>query len=71
MALISRSGAPPGYLRIRFRTGPHSGEFDVSGRVVRERHSPDHTVWGVQFLDLDLGTRVRLSDYVARSARVS
>lgn len=71
MALLSRSGAPPGYLRIRFKLGPQSGEFDVGGVVVRERHQDEHTVWGVQFHGVDLGTRVRLRDYVAREQRIS
>jgi hypothetical protein len=69
MALLTRNGAPPGFLRIRFKLGPQSGEFDVGGTVVRERLQDDARVWGVRFCALDLGTRVRLRDYVARTNR--
>jgi c-di-GMP-binding flagellar brake protein YcgR len=70
MALIGRHGAPPGYVRIRFKLGPQSGIVDVGGRVVRERSDGEQTVWGVQFHALDLGTRIRLRDYVNRQQRV-
>ncbi len=69
MALLTSGGAPPGYLRIRFKLGPQSGDFDVGGTVVSQRRADDQTVWGVKFHGIDLGTRVRLRDYVARQRR--
>jgi c-di-GMP-binding flagellar brake protein YcgR len=70
MALRTRDGAPRGFMRIRFKLGPESPVFDVAGRVVRERLGSDHSVWGIQFHSLDLGTKIRLRDYVVRTQRL-
>jgi c-di-GMP-binding flagellar brake protein YcgR len=71
MGLMSRDGAPPGYVHIQFRLGPDSGVFDIGGSVVRERIDAEHSVWGVQFHGVDLGTRTRLRDYVTRHQRMT
>lgn len=71
MGLISKSGAPPGFVRIQFRLGPDSGLFDVGGAIVRERIDADHSIWGIQFHGVDLGTKTRLRDYVSRHQRLN
>lgn len=67
VALIAPVEEPPeSFVRIEFKVRADASTFDVPGQVVSTRRDGDAVVWGVRFEGLDLGTRVRLKDYLDR-----
>lgn len=69
MAVAAQGDPPPGFVRVHFRVGPDSASFEVDGKVVRNVQSEDSGVWGVQFLEMDAGTKKRLRGYVSSTIR--
>jgi hypothetical protein len=65
LGLVAPLSAPLRSVRIRFRLAEHAPWTDVDGRVVRHTRLDDHAeLWGIELHPMDLGTQVRLRDYI-------
>jgi hypothetical protein len=65
LGLVAPLAAPLRSVRVRFRLAEHAPWTDVDGRVVRRTKIDDHAeLWGLELHPMDLGTAVRLRDYI-------
>jgi hypothetical protein len=65
LGLVAPMPAPLRSVRVRFRLAEDAPWTDVDGRVVRHAKLDDHAeLWGLELHPMDLGTLVRLRDYV-------
>lgn len=65
LGLVAPLEAPLRSVRVRFRLSEHAPWTDVDGRVVRRTKLDEHAeFWGLELHPMDLGTQVRLRDYI-------
>ncbi|EDM76316.1 hypothetical protein PPSIR1_18457 [Plesiocystis pacifica SIR-1] len=73
LAVVTPARALPlGPVRVRFQLGRRDAAWTEVDAVLRRRSAwagvDSEAVWGLEILDMDLGTRTRVRDYLLQAA---
>jgi hypothetical protein len=65
LGLLAPLSAPSQAVHVCFKLAENSAWTDVDARVVRRQSLANHLeLWGLELCPMDLGTSIRISDYI-------